>query len=42
MRELLSKPLPVIPADIQEKLDHPSITMTPFENTAAMSVPLAD
>ena len=30
MRELLNKPLPVIPAEIQEKLDTPSITLTPM------------
>lgn len=32
MKELLKKPLPVIPANIAEKLGHPDITLTPFEN----------
>ena len=32
MKELLTKPLPVIPADISAKLEHPGITLTPFEN----------
>lgn len=31
MKELLKKPLPVIPADITEKLAHPEITLTAFE-----------
>ena len=32
MKALLKKPLPVIPADIAQKLAHPGITLTPFEN----------
>ena len=32
MKELLNKPLPAIPADIQKKLAHPQITLTEFEN----------
>lgn len=32
MKELLNKPLPVIPPDIREKLDHPHITMTRLES----------
>lgn len=32
MKELLKKPLPVIPADIAQKLVHPDITLTPFAN----------
>lgn len=32
MKELLTKPLPVIPDDIQEKLAHSQITLTPYEN----------
>ena len=32
MKELLKKPLPLIPADIAEQLEHPDITLTPFEN----------
>lgn len=32
MKELLDKPLPTIPADIQEKLNHPNITLTAYEN----------
>lgn len=32
MKALLKKPLPVIPADIAQKLAHPEITLTPFEN----------
>ena len=32
MKELLKKPLPVIPADIQERLNHPNITLTAYEN----------
>lgn len=31
MKELLNKPLPTIPADIQNNLDHPQITLTPLE-----------
>ena len=31
MRELLNKPLPAIPAEIQAKLDTPSVTLTPME-----------
>ena len=32
MKELLNKPLPAIPAEILEKLEHPDITRTAFEN----------
>lgn len=32
MKELLSKPLPGVPVDIQPKLDQPSITLTAYEN----------
>lgn len=32
MKELLNKPLPAIPAEILEKLEHPNITLTAFEN----------
>ena len=32
MKELLKKPLPAIPAKIQEKLERPNITLTEFEN----------
>ena len=32
MKELLKKPLPAIPADIQAKLNRPNITLTTFEN----------
>ena len=32
MKALLKKPLPVIPADIAEKLVHPQLTLTSFEN----------
>ncbi len=32
MKELLNKPLPVIPEDIAQKLAHPEITLTPLEN----------
>lgn len=32
MKELLNKPLPDIPAEIQEKLKHPNITLTTYEN----------
>lgn len=32
MNDLLNKPLPSIPAEIQEKLEHPDITRTAFEN----------
>lgn len=31
MKELLNKPLPTIPADIQNNLYHPRITRTPLE-----------
>ena len=32
MKELLNKPLPAIPAEIQEKLDHPQVTCTDLRN----------
>lgn len=32
MKELLAKPLPPIPADIREKLDHPDITCTRLDD----------
>lgn len=32
MKELLKKPLPVIPADIAQKLAQPELTLTPFED----------
>lgn len=32
MKELLKKPLPAIPAEIQEKLEHPNITLTAYES----------
>ena len=32
MNELLKKPLPAIPADIQEALCHPNIILTAYEN----------
>ncbi len=32
MKELLKKPLPVVPEDVAHKLNHPEITLTSFEN----------
>ncbi len=32
MKELMNKPIPTVPADILEKLDHPCVTPIPYEN----------
>ena len=36
MKELLTKPLPVIPANIHNYLNHPAITLTAYENKNAV------